>query len=188
MNRKACFKGLHHRIQSLLVRFPGAWFRRIRNNIVVKPGFRHTNFRSGPSTHRDSGLMHRFSPAGNQRMPPVQIFALVDETIGACRRKPGIVREIIGAHDHAVVDLLVTILVIRTATRADIQKAACQACMIQFFRICILEFQQATLAATVAKRFPFPGIQLIQAFRAPKGLIRYRHLLCLTAEMPNSLI
>ena len=45
-------------------------------------------FGDGAAANGDTGLMDRLGIARNQRMPPVEVLALVDQTVGAGRRQP----------------------------------------------------------------------------------------------------
>ena len=112
--------------------------------------------RADPAAHRDAGRMHGLGIARDQRMPPIKVPALGQEHIGAGRRQPGDVFQILRREPHAIVDLFEAVRVVAAAAASGRPAAGSRPrCNKVRSRALLLKLVEAALAAAVTKALPF---------------------------------
>ncbi len=109
--------------------------------------------------------------AGDQRMPPGQVFAVRHQPVSAAGREPFECGGCFGGEAHAVGYLFMPGFVRAAAAGADIEQFAGDARIDDFAGVLVFEFQKAAARAAVAERLPFLMGHLLEAFSFPKWQI-----------------
>ena len=117
--------------------------------------------------HAASAAVYGLPVAAFEIMPAWQGFTLVAQAIGTAFRQPAelVARQI--AQIDAIFDFLLAARIIATAGRFNIQQSTRDTGEVNFSRVDVFHFIQATQPATVAKRFPLGITKLIQRFVPP---------------------
>src|SRR6516165_11303717 len=104
-------------------------------------------------------------------MPPPEVFALVEEAIGAGLGKPSNAADNAGGQLHAIGDMLLPVAVVRAPARSKIEQLAGKPGYGDLAGILILELDQAALSAAVAERFPLLRRHASKGFALPERRI-----------------
>jgi hypothetical protein len=106
-------------------------------------------------------------------MPGIEILALIDEAVGAGRRKPFDIADPRRRQLDAVRHFGFAAGIIRTAAGLFLEQTADDVGEVNLAGILILKLDQTTAAAAVAQRFPFAFGHIFQAL-FPERLDRQR--------------
>jgi hypothetical protein len=130
--------------------------------------FRHAAFGEHASGLGYTLVMHRVAITTDQVMPEWQVLAFADQTIAASRWQPlelvGLARRELDAIRYEVA----TVWVIGALAGFQVQHFAGDARVIDAVVVFVFELLQAAQATTVAQRFPFLLIELIEGLAYPE--------------------
>ena len=128
---------------------------------------------SGLSDHlapnRNPGAMDRFGIAGNERMPPEQVFSFGDQPIGAGRGQPSAASREFRSYPDAVGHAIAAVAIIAASATALVEQPAGDVGVRDLACMDVFQLEQATPRAPVAQRFPFVAVHLLKPFPVPEG-------------------
>jgi hypothetical protein len=137
--------------------------------VIEKLGQGEVLFAAGDAvSHRNPGLVHRLGISRFQRMPPGQIAALGDETVGASRRQPRQLGHVAGREPDAVGHLGLAVVVIAAPAGAGIKQRAANVGVMDGAALLVLELDETAAGAAVTEALPFRRRHLAKALRAPE--------------------
>src|ERR1700722_17395640 len=122
------------------------------------------------AAHRDAGAVHGLGIARHQRVPPIEILALFDKPIGAARRQPAELRDILRREPLAVVDQGLPVRIVAAAAGLAVEQAAADIRVVVLAGLLVLELVEAAAPAAVAQALPLDAGHFRQRLGLPEGL------------------
>ena len=110
--------------------------------------------------HRDAGVDDRLLRPRDERVPPGEVAAFSKGAVGTGGGQPLQARHIADIEADAVVDPGVAVGIIGAAAGGRVEQAAGQRRIVDFAGVLVLQLDQTTAAATIAKAFPLDSRHL----------------------------
>ena len=111
-------------------------------------------------------------------MPVGETATFGEAPVGACRRHPAEVIEIVARQDDTVGHVVDALVVVPAATALDVEQPAGDVGVVNTARILVFELVQAASAAAVAERLPFGVAHFSERFGFPKRPSVFRRAAC----------
>ena len=121
------------------------------------------------AAYRLAGLVHGAAVAGDERMPLGQALPFRQQAVGAGRRQPVELGDLVVGDLQAVRLLLEAVDVVGALAGLGIEQVAGHVGEHQLLGVLIDQLVQAALAAAIAQGLPLGHGHLLQAFYLPKG-------------------
>lgn len=115
--------------------------------------------------------------AGDERVPPVEVAAFIDQPVAAGGRQPGDIRHILLGQLHAVRHEIPAVLIAGAAAAFAVEKLAADRGEIDIAAIPFLDLVETTEAAAVAEAFPLGDGHFGKRLTLPEGQIVHRSFL-----------
>src|SRR5215475_3005405 len=121
------------------------------DDVVLERLVRHRILERGdPAAYRDARGVHALGRAGDQRMPPIKVAALRQQTICTSWRQPGDLADIVRREAYAIGDFGAAVLVIAAAAGLGVEETAADIGVIDAAGVLVLQLVEAAAPAPVA--------------------------------------
>src|SRR5581483_3259163 len=121
-------------------------------------------------------------------MPPIEIAALGEELVGACRRQPDDTADIARGEPHAILHPALPMAVVAAAASLRVEQPAGHVGEERAPGPLFLELVEAAAAAAVAQALPFGAGHLRERLAFPeRDIVIFRHLRSLAAKRTDFL-
>ena len=101
-------------------------------------------------------------------MPPIKIATLGDEPVGAGRRHPGKVADILRRQAHAIRHLRLPVAIVAAAACTGVEEGAADVGVLDRAGFLIVELDEAAARASVAEAFPLRLAHGLERLLAPE--------------------
>ena len=123
-----------------------------------------------PVADGDPGRVHRCRIARDEWVPPVEVVALGQETVGAGVGQPREAAHGLGRQAHAIGNLGLAVRVVAAAAGLVVKEGAAHIGVHHLGRILVLELDKAAAPAAVAQALPLVEVHGFERLQAPEGL------------------
>src|SRR5215475_3005407 len=121
------------------------------DDVVLERLVRHSTLERGdPAACRDARGVHALGRAGDQRMPPIKVAALRQQTICTSWRQPGDLADIVRREAYAIGDFGAAVLVIAAAAGLGVEETAADIGVMGAGGVVSTRWRERTPAASVA--------------------------------------
>ena len=121
------------------------------------------------AAHRLTGLVHGAAAAGDKRMPLRQALPFCQQAVGAARRQPVELGNLVEGDLQAVWLFLEAVAVVGALAGLGIEQVAGHVGEHQLLGVLVDQLVQAALAAAIAQGLPLGHGHLLQALHLPEG-------------------